>query len=436
MIVRLTSMPFRGTVAYGALWAMLAASRVAAQTQPPPAGPLSLEDCVRLAQAAPSTVMIARKQAEIAHLGITQARAEFFPSASLSNAFTYNSPLNHDNFSFIALNGIREYQAFLMTGLQIDTSGRLRAGLERARADQDAARVGLDIAGRDLKRTVTASYYRLLLARHLVQVDRDALAESQSFEKRSRLLAEHGEVAQADVVKAGAEAAFLEQALNAAELEEKLANHDLASFWTTDVDTPLSIVDVLDDKPVPPEAPAANTPFLSRLEFRVFDAQKRGFVADAKRARADLLPQASVLFQYGIDSTRFSFADRGYASIIHLDIPLFDWFRAHSAVRQFRIQSEQVDVSSRIAERTFSRDYRDALARVEKVYAQIAQTDTQVKLSDDNLRLSRVRYEGGEGTALDVVAAQNQLAQARSNYYAARANYLNARADLEVAAGR
>ena len=89
-----------------------------------------------------------------------------------------------------------------------------------------------------------------------------------------------------------------------------------------------------------------------------------------------------------------------------------------------------------MAERTFSRDYRDALARVEKVYAQIAQTETQVKLSEDNLRLSRVRYEGGEGTALDVVTAQTQLAQARSNYYAARANYLNARADLEVASGR
>ena len=68
--------------------------------------------------------------------------------------------------------------------------------------------------------------------------------------------------------------------------------------------------------------------------------------------------------------------------------------------------------------------------------ALIAQTETQVKLSEDNLRLSRVRYEGGEGTALDVVTAQTQLAQARSNYYAARANYLNARADLEVASGR
>src|SRR5215471_1089237 len=215
MIHRLTAVPLRKPMASLAVWAAMVVVRVAAQSQTTPPGPLSLVDCVRMAQAAPSSVAIARQQTEIARLGITQARAEFFPPVSLSNAFTYNSPLSSvigpNNFSFIALNGIREYQAFLVTGLQIDTSGRLRAGLERAHADQDAARVGLGIAGRDLKRIVTASYYRLLLARHLVQVDRDALAESQSFEKRTRLLAEHGEVAQADVVKAGAEVAFLQQ---------------------------------------------------------------------------------------------------------------------------------------------------------------------------------------------------------------------------------
>ncbi len=59
-----------------------------------------------------------------------------------------------------------------------------------------------------------------------------------------------------------------------------------------------------------------------------------------------------------------------------------------------------------------------------------------MKLSEDNLRLSRVRYEGGEGTALDVVTAQGQLAQARANYFTAKANYLAARVDLEVASGR
>jgi outer membrane protein len=398
---------------------------------------LTLEDCVRLAEAAPSNVVLARQQLQIARYGITQARAGFFPQATLSNAYTYNSPgSSGDPFSFIALNAVREYQSFFTAGMPIDTSGRVRAELERARAERDAAGAGLGIAGRDIKRLVAASYYRLLLARRLVQVQRDALTESQSFESRSRLLAQQGEVAQADVIKASADVAFLQQTLNASELEAQLANHDLASFWTSEVAVPLSIVDVLDQKPMPPDTAAGATPFLARLEFRQLDAQRRGFLADMKRARADLLPQTNVLFQYGIDSARLSFADRGYAAFIHFDIPLFDWFRARSTMRQFRLQSQQVEVNTRIAERTFSRDYRDALSRVEQIYAQIALTETQVRFSEDNLRLSRVRYEGGEGTALDVVTAQNQLAQARTNYFTAKANYLNARAELDVAAGR
>lgn len=93
-----------------------------------------------------------------------------------------------------------------------------------------------------------------------------------------------------------------------------------------------------------------------------------------------------------------------------------------------------VPADCRVARR-FSRE-TISLARVELVYAQIAITEKQVKLSEDNLRLSRVRYEGGEGVALDVVAAQGQLAQARANYFTAKASYLNARVDLEVAAGR
>ena len=89
-----------------------------------------------------------------------------------------------------------------------------------------------------------------------------------------------------------------------------------------------------------------------------------------------------------------------------------------------------------ISERTFSREYQSALARVRQLHQQIALTREQVRLSEEDLSLSRVRYEGGEGTALDVVTAQNQLAQARNNYYTSVANYLNARTDLEAASGR
>jgi outer membrane protein TolC len=196
-------------------------------------------------------------------------------------------------------------------------------------------------------------------------------------------------------------------------------------------------VDVLDDSPPPPEpeVPQAS-PFLKRLEFRLFDAQRKGLQADVRRARSALLPQLGVVFQYGIDSTALRINDRGYAAFANLTIPLFDWNKARSAMQQVRLRAQQLEANRAISERTFSKEYISALAKVKQLFKQISLARQQARLAEDDLRLSRIRYEGGEGFALDVVAAQNQLMQARSIYYTTVANYLNAKAELEVAAGR
>jgi outer membrane protein TolC len=93
------------------------------------AKPLSLEDCVRLAQGAQSSISVARQEAEIARYGVDRARVGFLPQVQLNNAFTYNSPQLGDpgEFSFVALNGIREYNSQLSAVQELDVSGRLRA---------------------------------------------------------------------------------------------------------------------------------------------------------------------------------------------------------------------------------------------------------------------------------------------------------------------
>ena len=406
---------------------------------------LTLEDCIRLAQAAPSIASVARLEGEIARFGLDQARASFLPRTRLENGFTYNSPQQGNSTiqSFLALNGVREYASLLTTSQELDTSGRLRAELARARAERDVANVGVLLSQRDLKRAVTAAYYRLLLTRHLVQALRESLAEAENFEKRTKLLLESGEAARADVAKASAQVAFLRQSLDAAELEAKIANHGLASFWTAAVGESLPIVDVF-EQPLPPSeaeslpsGPAPGpAPFLKRPEFDLLEARRQGFLADARRARAGLLPQASLTFQYGIDSLAVRIRNRGYAAFVLLDIPVFDWLKTLNASRQLRVRAQQVEANRAIAERAFSRDYQDARAGVRQFLDQVSITAEQMKLAEEDLRLSRVRYEGGEGSALDVVTAHGRLAQARANYFNSIANYLNAKADLEVASGR
>jgi outer membrane protein len=412
----------------------------AARSQSSPA-PLTLNDCIQLADSAPSGVRLARQQSEIANLGLKQTQAAFLPRADFGTAFTYNSPLKDNSplQSFVALNGVREYLFVLNTTQELDLSGRLRADKQRARADLDAAHAGESIAKRDQKRAVAAAYYRLLLARHTMAALKDSIAEAESFQVRTKRLMDDGEASQADQAKALAEVNAFRQAMSAAELDASLANQDLASFWTNAVNDPLQIVDVFEPAPGASESNLAapgTRPFANRPEFSLLDAQKRSFLSESRRIRAGLLPQANVTFQYGLDSNAVSAHDHGYAFFLSLDVPLFDWMRTLNASREFRVRSDQTDTQKAMAERAFSREYQAALDRIRNALDQISLTAQQVKLTEDDLRLSRIRFEGGEGVALDVVAAQTQLAQARISYFTAISNYWNGQADLEVASGK
>jgi outer membrane protein len=408
--------------------------------------PLSIDDCVRLALKAPSSVTVARQEQQIAGYGLRAARSSFLPQFEFNNSFTYNSsPLPSSLAgesglrgigSFVALNGIHEYQTLLGTMWEIDTSGRLRAALARARADQQVAAADLAIIQRDLRRAVAGAFFRVLLARHLAAANRDVLKEAESFAQRTRAMMNAGEVARADVVKAEAQVAFLAQNVNATELEASVANAELASFWTAGVNAELELADKL-ESPSPPElSPQEANVFLRRPEFSLLDAQRRGFEADYRHQRSFLFPQLTLNYQYGIDSNRLAIRDRGQAAFVSFNIPVFDWFRTRDLARQFRLQADQVGTRREIAMRELSRDYQNALTRTRQIYAQIGMAQTQVRTSRENLELSRVRYEGGEGPALDVVAAQSQLAQALTNYYTALASYAAARIELEVASGR
>lgn len=399
-----------------------------------------MDECIRRAMGVPSAVTLAQRDRAIADHDRLQSRSAFLPQSAVSSGYSYNSPSRRDpaNISFVALNGVREFTALASVLQEIDTSGRLRADYARARASQDAAAASVAIANRDLRRLVSAAYYRLLLARHLEDALRATLAESEHFEERARKLAEQGEAARADVVKAAASAMFLRQALGTAALASELANQELASFWTRDVATKLSIVDILERPlPAPEEVPAAGTAYLRRFEFKLLEARERGFSAEARMAKANLLPHVTAGFQYGLDTALApAWRDRGYAAVANVTFPVFDWFRSINASKQFQARAAQVVETRAISERTFSQEYWSSLARAKQYYSQVEICRGQVALAEEDSKLSRVRYEGGEGAAVDVVVAQTQLAQARTNYYFSIANYLNALLDLEVASGR
>ena len=64
-------------------------------------------------------------------------------------------------------------------------------------------------------------------------------------------------------------------------------------------------------------------PYRRRFEFSLLDAQRTGFLADAKRTKAALFPQLSLGFTYGLDSYRVDWQHRGYAATAGVTFPVF-----------------------------------------------------------------------------------------------------------------
>jgi len=422
------------------LWAalLLSLARIPAPGQTPA---LTLEDCVRLALQAPSAAQSAELEQTIAAERQTAARAELLPRFGLSSSYAYNSPAaNSPNpFSFVALNGIREYLATADANWSLDLSGRLRAGLALARAGRDLAFADLAIARRDLRRAVTLAYYDVLLTRRIVALEERSLDEAREFERTVRARQAQGEASRADVLKASAQRSRFEQRLGQAGLDARLANQILASFWTADVDRKLPLAEGLNTSAEPPPDALEQEPepvIQQRPEFQRFEALSRSHEAQRTIARAGLRPEANLIFQYGLDANQVRADQRGYAAFVNLNVPIFDWFRSRSGVREARYRQAQSQQQRAAAERAFSREYLAARARAQSWYRRIPLARSEFDDASENLRLVGLLYTAGEGPALDVVMSQVQAARAGRSFYSAVAEYQRALADFEVAAGR
>jgi outer membrane protein TolC len=122
--------------------------------------PLTLDEALLLASGLASSFRQAGLNEKIAREDVRQAEAAFLPRINAPLSYLYTSPAlglppgTPRIQSFIANNGISEYQAYLNVSGDIDIAGRLRATLANNRALLEAAHAGTEVARRALAQAV------------------------------------------------------------------------------------------------------------------------------------------------------------------------------------------------------------------------------------------------------------------------------------------
>jgi outer membrane protein TolC len=105
-------------------------------------------------------------------------------------------------------------------------------------------------------------------------------------------------------------------------------------------------------------------------------------------------------------------------------------------VRQAELQRRQSEFDLTYTQRSLQSSINSFYLEAQAARAQLGSLRSSLDLSAESLRLTILRYQAGESTALEVVDAQATLALARNAYDDGLARYRVALAALQTLTGR
>jgi outer membrane protein TolC len=369
-----------------------------------------------------------------------QAKAAMLPAVQYFNQFIYTEPNGTPSGVFIANDGPHVYNS--QGQVHEDLSWARRAEYRRTVAAEVVAKAKADLAARGIVATLVQDYYAVVIAQRRLANAQRSLGDAQKFLDITQKQEQGGEAAHADVVKAQVQTQQRERDVLDAQLAIDKSRLTLAVIIFPDFRQDFTVVDDLDQVgPLATFSEVQDLAMAKSPELRAAQASLQQGRAEVSVARTGYLPVFSLDYFYGIDANQVAIYNRehkrnlGSAAQATLTIPVWSWGATQSKVRQAELKQKQAQI-----ELTFAQ--RQLIANLNSFYreAQLAQTQLDslrksMDLSAESLRLTFLRYQAGEATALEVVDAQTTLALARNAYDDGLSRYRVASAAIQTITG-
>jgi outer membrane protein TolC len=162
---------------------------------------------------------------------------------------------------------------------------------------------------------------------------------------------------------------------------------------------------------------------------------------DVTGARAGYLPSLSFDYWYGIDAQQFAVngpngvSNLGSSAAATVNIPIWNWGATQSRIKQAELRHTQAQRELSLAQRKLLAEIKSLYAEADTALNELSGLSRSAELSAESLRLTTLRYRGGEATVLEVVDAQTTFAQANSAYQDGAVRYRVALANLQTLTG-
>lgn len=418
------------------------------QSQSGPPLTITLQDAIRRAQENSPQFQAAVTAYRVARENRVQANAAQLPSVEGTTQLLNTQGNGLPTGRFVTNDGVQVYRMWGVVRENMPGSFFIWAGPRSAAYGEALARANQEIARRGLVVTITNGYYALVVTQRQFATAQQSLVDAQRFLKIGQALEQGGEVAHTDVIRLQLQLSQAQQALEDANLAMENARLNLAVLLFPTFNQNYSVVDDLDMPPILPTfdevraAARTNNPQIRAAEAAMHQASLNVSVA-----RAAYLPSFTAEVDYGIEANTValysnprSFPDAhvpmlGYFGTYTMWVPVWDWGKRHSMLRQAKDERSLAHLNLSFAQRSLLSQLYSLYNAANVAWTKLGSLQNSMQLAARNLQLVRMQYRAGQVAVLNVVDAESATVLARNAYAAGEAAYRSALANLQTLTG-
>jgi outer membrane protein len=206
----------------------------------------------------------------------------------------------------------------------------------------------------------------------------------------------------------------------------------------------IALMDSLQTIPINPDL-TADTSFKpnNRIEYTIAQTNLYGNRLQMRKDRYGYLPNLLLIgsinrVNQGETTDFFNGSQPWYPTALiglKMNIPIFDGLQKNYRVQQDKYAMQESELQLNTLKESISLEIANSSTNLENALADLENQKENMQLAQSVEHDTKIKYEAGTGSNLEVVDAETSLTEAETNYYNSLYNALIAKVDYEQAKG-
>ncbi|MFM1780455.1 MAG: hypothetical protein RJB49_749 [Bacteroidota bacterium] len=334
---------------------------------------------------------------------------------------------------------------FASVGLsQLVFDGSYLLGLKATSVYKDLAVKSVTQSKQQVAENVTKAYYGILVNEKRMGLLSLNLARLDTLLKETRELNKQGFVEKIDVQRLDVQANNLRTELDNVNRLQELSYSLLKFQMGYPIEEPIKVTESLEKI----ELATFNTntagefSYANRIEYSILQTQENLAELDLKSIKAGYLPRLVLNANYGYNAGANAFGDLvskpwfdNAAVTVALQIPIFDGFSKKYKAVQSANNLQKVRQSYGLLKSSIDLQRSQASITMKNALESMKEQKANLDLANEISRVTRVKYQQGVGSNLEVLNAESSIKESQANYFTALYNALIAKVEVEKANG-